>query len=82
MRLAIAQLRVPAGPGTEAERLDATVGAIEAAAGKGAELVVLPELATCGYRMDTSHLTTPSPPTAPGLCCLSGGRLPGATASP
>lgn len=61
MRLAVAQLRIPADPDTSG-RLDATVGAIEAAADARAELVVLPELAACGYRLDPAHLAAHAEP--------------------
>jgi N-carbamoylputrescine amidase len=54
MRVAVAQIRCDADD--DAGRLDATVGAIEAAAGDGADLVVLPELAACGYRVTAHHL--------------------------
>lgn len=52
--VAVAQLACPADD--PAERRRATVDAIADAAGQGAALVVLPELAACGYRLDAHHL--------------------------
>jgi N-carbamoylputrescine amidase len=54
MRVAVAQLRCDAED--DDGRLAATVAAIESAASQGAELVVLPELAACGYRLNARNL--------------------------
>jgi predicted amidohydrolase len=54
MRVAVAQIRCDAVD--DEGRRDTTVAAIEAAAGDGAALVVLPELAACGYRVSARHL--------------------------
>jgi N-carbamoylputrescine amidase len=53
--VAIAQLRLLAGE--DDERIGLTVAAIESAADQGADLVVLPELAAPGYRLESAHLT-------------------------
>jgi predicted amidohydrolase len=53
MRIAIAQLRIDAGD--DVARRDTLDAAIERAAGQGADLVVLPELAASGYRLDATH---------------------------
>lgn len=54
MRIAVAQLHVPP---LSPDAVALTVGAIETAAAEGAGLVVLPELASCGYVLDRSALT-------------------------
>lgn len=54
MRVAVAQIRCDADD--DAGRLRATVEAIERGAADGADLVVLPELAACGYRLSARHL--------------------------
>lgn len=60
MRVAVAQLRCDAAD--DAARLDATLAAIATAAEQGADLVVLPELAACGYRLDARHLALRAEP--------------------
>jgi N-carbamoylputrescine amidase len=54
MRVAVAQIRCDAAD--DAGRVGATVAAIGTAAADGADLVVLPELAACGYRLNARHL--------------------------
>jgi N-carbamoylputrescine amidase len=53
-RVAVAQIHCDAAD--DKGRLAVTVDAVESAASKGAELVVLPELAACGYRLNARHL--------------------------
>ena len=60
MRVGITQIRCDAAD--DSARLDATVAAIDAAATSGAELVVLPELAACGYRLVARHLALRAEP--------------------
>lgn len=52
--IAVAQLACPASD--DAARCASSVDAIVQAAGEGAELVVLPELAASGYRIERGHL--------------------------
>lgn len=54
MRLAICQLRCDAGD--DDRRSSALDDAVRAAAADGADLVVLPEMAACGYLLDAEHL--------------------------
>jgi N-carbamoylputrescine amidase len=54
MRLAVAQLRCDARD--DAGRLAALDAAVRRGAGEGADLVVLPEMAACGYLLDAGHL--------------------------
>ena len=59
MRIAVAQLELPADD--DGLRRDRVVGAVESVAGR-ADLVVLPELATCGYLLDADHLGSHAEP--------------------
>src|SRR6185436_5530411 len=54
MKLAVAQLRCDARD--DDARTDAIDAVVRQAADEGAELVVLPEMAACGYLLDAAHL--------------------------
>lgn len=64
VRIAVAQLDLPAGA-VEANRAH-TVAAIERAAGEGARLVVLPELASSGYRLRDPEAVSAAAEPIPG----------------
>jgi N-carbamoylputrescine amidase len=63
-RVAVAQLELLPGA-VEANRAR-TVAAIEEAAGQGAELVILPELASSGYLLATAEAVAAAAETIPG----------------
>jgi predicted amidohydrolase len=63
-RVAVAQLELR--PGALEDNRDRTVAAIEQAAADGAELVVLPELASSGYRLASPDAVAAAAETVPG----------------
>jgi predicted amidohydrolase len=63
-RIAVAQLRLM--PGALADNRARTSAAIEEAAAAGAELVILPELASSGYRLGSAEAVEAAAETIPG----------------
>src|SRR4051794_25291269 len=72
MRLAICQLRCDAGD--DAARVASLDDGVRRAAAGGADLVVLPEMAACGYLLDADHLDRHAEPGDGSGPVLSGWR--------